>query len=42
MFQEIEEGERGHKLELKHIMYIVASASLAYSSCLILHLVCAN
>ena len=27
----------GHRLELKYIMYFVASASLAYSSCLILH-----
>ena len=39
MFQEI---ERGHRLELKYVMYFVASASLAYSSCLILHSVCAN
>ena len=31
-----------HRLELKYIMYFVASASLAYSSCLILHSVCAN
>ena len=41
MFQEIE-GGGGHRLELKYIMYFVASASLAYSSCLILHSVCAN
>ena len=40
MFQKIEGG--GHRLELKYIMYFVASASLAYSSCLILHSVCAN
>ena len=40
MFQEIEGG--GHRLELKYIMCFVASASLAYSSCLILHSVCAN
>ena len=39
MFQEIGEG---HRLELKYIMYFVASASLAYSCCLILHSVCAN
>ena len=39
MFQEI---EGGHRLELKYIMYCVASASLAYSSCLILQSVCAN
>ena len=39
MFQEI---EGGHRLELKYIMYFVTSASLAYSSCLILHSVCAN
>ena len=39
MFQEI---EGGHSLELKYIMYFVASASLANSSCLILHSVCAN
>ena len=32
----------GHRQELKYIMYFVASASLAYSSCLILHSVCAN
>ena len=32
----------GHTLELKYIMYFVASASLTYSSCLILHSVCAN
>ena len=48
MFQEIEGGGGGggggggHRLELKYIMYFVASASLAYSSCLILHSVCAN
>ena len=46
MFLEIEGGEgggrRGHRLELKYTMYFVASASLAYSSCLILHSVCAN
>ena len=35
-------GGEGHRLELKYIMYFVASASLAYSSCLILHSVCAN
>ena len=35
-------GGGGHKLELKYIMYFVASASSAYSSCLILHSVCAN
>ena len=35
-------GGGGHRLELKYIMYFVASASLAYSSCLILHSVCAN
>ena len=40
MFQEIEGG--GHRFELKYIMYFVARASLAYSSCLILHSVCAN
>ena len=43
MFQEIEGGGGGgHRLELKYIMHFVASASLAYSSCLILHSVCAN
>ena len=40
MFQEIDGG--WHRLELKYIMYFVASASLAYSSCLILYSVCAN
>ena len=40
MFQEIEGG--GHRLELKYIMCFVASASLACSSCLIVHSVCAN
>ena len=36
MFQEIEGGGGGgHRLELKYIMYFVASASLAYSSSLI-------
>ena len=39
MFQEI---EGGHWLELKYVIHFVASASLAYSSCLILHSVCAN
>ena len=39
MFQEI---EGGHRLELKYLMQCVASPSLAYSSCLILHSVCAN
>ena len=39
MFQEI---EGGHRLELKYIIYFLASASLAYSSCLILHSVCAD
>ena len=39
IFQEI---EGGHRLELKYIMYFVASASLAYSSCVILHSVCAD
>ena len=39
MLQEIEGGNR---LELNYIMYFVASASLAYSSCLILHSVFAN
>ena len=39
MFQEI---KGGHSLVLKYVMYFVASASLANSSCLILHSVCAN
>ena len=40
MFQEI--GGGGHRLELKYTMYFVGSASLAYSSCLTVHSVCAN
>ena len=39
MFQEI---RGGHRFVLKYIMYFVTSASLAYSSCLILNSVCAN